>query len=400
MWVDALVDVFRSVRRVLRDDGTVWLECGDTHTSGMFTRQGRRRNVPQKPNGYAGEGWTADRSGAASAGTYGDLGRLKAKDLVLAPFLLALGLQADGWYVRQVNIWHRPNPMPESAKDRPTTAHTYVFLLSKRARYFYDGYAIRDPAANDPNAGGRQRALRRGAVDYAETLDLGGPTADRKRAMNGTKRRTVRPGVDTNGGGQGSGEMSFPLDTANARTVWSIPTEPTPFAHFATFPQALVEKCVKAGSSEHGCCSACGSPYRRVLENRTVLETGSWHDGDPEKRLTIGQRADPGLKLMGSDFYAGYSAGETAGWEPTCDCLETVAECCGQAYATGDCCGNPVPAQERPPVVPCTVLDPFMGSGTTALVARRLGRHAVGAELSAEYLSIARSRLAQLSLLA
>lgn len=368
MWVDALVDVFRSVRRVLRDDGTVWLECGDTH-------------IAYNANRAASRSLSGSADAARPRAARG-LPGLKAKDLVMAPFLLALGLQADGWYVRQVNIWHRPNPMPESAKDRPTTAHTYVFLLSKRARYFYDGYAIRDPAANDPNAGGRQRALRRGAVDYAETLDLGGPTADRKRAMNGTKRRTVRPGVDTNGGGQGSGEMSFPLDTANARTVWSIPTEPTPFAHFATFPQALVEKCIKAGSSEHGCCSACGSPYRRVLENRTVLETGSWHDGDPEKRLTIGQRADPGLKLMGSDFYNGYSAGETAGWEPTCACSE------------------PLPGQPPPPVVPCTVIDPFMGSGTTALVARRLGRHAVGAELSAEYLAIARSRLAQLSLLA
>lgn len=388
-WVDALVDVFRSVRRVLRDDGTVWLECGDTHVAYNANRAASRslsgssdgarprasRGLPGQPVRQAGS--RSERAGrkveakdevpgSNRNGTPGAPG-LKAKDLVLAPFLLALGLQADGWYVRQVNIWHKPNPMPESATDRPTTAHSYVFLLSKRARYFYDGHAIRSPAANDPKAGGRQRALARGQADYAESIDLGGPSADRKRAMNGTKRRTVREGVDTNGGGQGSGEMSFPLDTANARTVWSIPTEPTPFAHFATFPQALVERCIKAGSSERGACADCGAPWARVLEQRAP---GT--DLRPDKALDADATRN---QFGGAATMADWAPPETLAWAATCNCT-------------------------TPRTVPCTILDPFMGSGTTALVARRLGRRAVGCELSADYLQIARQRLAQLSLLA
>lgn len=181
----------------------------------------------------------------------------------------------------------------------------------------------------------------------------------------GTKRRTVRPGVDTNGGGQGNGEMGWSLTLgANARSVWTIPTQPTPFAHFATFPEALVERCVKAGTSEHGACAQCGAPWARALETREPV--GAWHDHTEDD--TKGARpALNGRRTLPP-------RPQTIGWMPTCACG----------------CGV---------VDPCTVLDPFMGSGTTALVARRLGRHAVGIELNAEYLAIAATRLQQLSLL-
>lgn len=298
-WCARLVSVFREARRVLRDDGVMWLEIGDTYAGGGGG-----------PQGQSGEMVT--RSVAVARGDRRrpehDAG-CKAKDLVGAPWMLAFALRADGWYLRSDTIWHRPNPMPESAKDRPTKAHSYVFLLSKRDRYFYDADAIREPATkgSDPEAG------------------------------------------------------------RNARSVWTIPTEATPFAHFATFPQALVERCIKAGTSEHGACSACGVPWQRVTSD-TLVRAGGGSNG---RRRDASEPDGNQRGMVGGPAMSKIS--ETTGWSASCEC--------------------------GAPVRPCVVLDPFMGSGTTALVARRLGRRALGIELSADYIAIARERLSQLSLL-
>jgi DNA modification methylase len=150
--------------------------------------------------------------------------------------MAAFALRADGWYLRRDIIWAKSNPMPESVTDRPTTAHEYVFLLTKGPRYYYDADAIREPATEVGIA--REHRAR------LTPRDVPGQTPQRRE-----KQRTVRPGIDTRGGGQGSGTMSWPADGRNKRSVWTIPTKPYPAAHFATFPPDLVEPCVLAGSA-------------------------------------------------------------------------------------------------------------------------------------------------------
>jgi len=335
-WCAALVAVFREARRVLRDDGVLWVEIGDTYASNV----GGGTDGSKTKGGVAGHVPNAWGGGSQSPVIRPD--NVKPKDLVGAPWLLAFALRADGWYLRADCIWHRPNPMPESVTDRPTKAHSYVFLLSKRARYYYDADAIREPAANDPSAGGRQRAASRGQVAPAE-YSTDDTDAGRRERLNGAQLPTM----------------------ANARTVWTIATEPTPFAHFATFPQALAERCIKAGTSEHGCCSICGAPWRRLVDVSYEATQATMRD-----RVGVDTTS---IRTARADFVPARRIPTTTGWEASCEHLGA-------------------------PVEPCTVLDPFMGSGTVALVARRLGRHAVGVELSAAYGAIAARRLQQLSL--
>lgn len=340
-WCAKLVAVMREARRVLRSDGVAWVECGDSYNS----TKGRDRYGDQGTNGntegYEGRG--IDRPLVEGC---------KVKDLVGAPWLLAFALRADGWYLRSDTIWARPNPMPESVTDRPTKAHSYVFLLAKSARYFYDADAIREPLM--------ESTLERGYT--ASKLEHG---RGQKAAANG----------DRNDVGEG---WSVPAGR-NARSVWVIPTQPTPWAHFATFPEALVERCVKAGTSDHGCCSECGAPWRRITERETVgaQATNNSRKDDPHEG-----RADGDQRRLAGQARTSI---ETTGWEPTCEC--------GTPYTYAGVVSRSVTL--RPDSVPCVVLDPFMGSGTTCLVARRLGRHSIGIELNAEYLAIAAGRLRQ-----
>ena len=198
-YVAALVAVFREVRRVLRDDGTLWLNLGDSYTTGAST-------APRASDPKA----VADLSrGVARIGTAG----LKAKDLVGIPWRVAFALQADGWYLRSDIIWAKPNPMPESVTDRPTKAHEYVFLLSKGERYFYDAEAIREASVSDHRSGN----------GYARPEQL-----------------------SRGGRGQEQGWELTPW--RNRRSVWTIATAPYPEAHFATFPPDLVKPCVMAGA--------------------------------------------------------------------------------------------------------------------------------------------------------
>lgn len=200
-YVAELVAVFREVRRVLRDDGVLWLNLGDSYAMGTKGSSGKG----DKQRSNAGT-LIEDRRWSVPSG-------LKAKDLVGIPWRVAFALQADGWYLRSDCIWHKPNPMPESVTDRPTKAHEYVFLLSKAERYFYDAKAIQETSAG-VGGGGWSR-------DYAEAQPSHG-------AM-----RLERPA-----------ETGF----RNARTVWSIATQPYSGAHFATMPEALAERCVLVGS--------------------------------------------------------------------------------------------------------------------------------------------------------
>ena len=207
-YVAELVGVFREVWRVLRDDGTLWLNLGDSYAAGGAIDPYRRTTSGKlmPPQG---------RSPVTSG--------LKPKDLVGIPWRVAFALQADRWYLRSDIIWSKPNPMPESVTDRPTCSHEYVFLLTKRERYFFDAVAVREKSA--------------GAWDSAKGFSAGG-----KRGAAGHSFFT---GAETHKTGRQTGR--------NIRSVWTIPTRSFPGSHFATFPPALVEPCVKAGTSERGC---------------------------------------------------------------------------------------------------------------------------------------------------
>ena len=207
-YVAAMVEVFRCVKDVLADDGTLWLNIG-----GSYARTG---GTDRKVSSTAQVGSTrntmeqmSDRTSKASA-----LG-LKDKDLIGIPWMLAFALRADGWFLRQDIIWHKPNPMPESVRDRCTKAHEYIFLLSKSERYFFDAEAIKEPAVTV----GDTRHLRRDK------------TADARLSPSGRER---------NGKPQ--------AETRNRRSVWTVATKPYKGAHFATFPPALIEPCILAGS--------------------------------------------------------------------------------------------------------------------------------------------------------
>ena len=213
-YVAKLVVVFREVRRVLRDDGTVWLNLGDSYCGG-----GR---------GCEGKGWEQGESKNKILPSKTPSG-LKPKDLIGIPWRVAFALQADGWYLRSDIIWSKPNPMPESVTDRPTKSHEYIFLLTKSARYFFDADAVREPMESGPSdirkmVEGRERI---GGM----VKDLDDHLAKASRYTNIGQKRSV--GDPSNG--------------RNIRTVWTIATAPYPEAHFATFPRKLVEPCILAG---------------------------------------------------------------------------------------------------------------------------------------------------------
>jgi DNA modification methylase len=229
--VAALVGVFREVRRVLRDDGTVWLNLGDSYATS-----------PGANNANL-QAWAAEnaKGGGRRAGLDPTPRRLvpdgfKPKDLLGIPWLVAFALRADGWYLRSDIIWAKPNPMPESVTDRPTKAHEYLFLLSKSPRYWYDADAIREPHGDNTHHG--------------LTMD---------RASQFKKASQI--------GGHGKGAPTIELNPAgrNKRSVWTVATQPYPGAHFATFPPKLIEPCILAGCPERA-CSVCGAPWTRIVE--------------------------------------------------------------------------------------------------------------------------------------
>jgi site-specific DNA-methyltransferase (cytosine-N4-specific) len=218
-YVAKMVDVFREVRRVLRDDGTLWLNLGDSYAGGGGYS-------PNSPSNLAGS-LSSVAAVSRVAGATKNAPFCKPKDLVGIPWMLAFALRADGWYLRSDIIWAKPNPMPESVTDRPTKAHEMLFLLSKSPRYYYNADAIRE--------GVSEASVVAGANGKGESLvlgqDLGLEYADRWDAM--TKEEQADAG-------------------RNKRSVWTIATAPYAEAHFATFPPALVEPCILAGCPEGG----------------------------------------------------------------------------------------------------------------------------------------------------
>lgn len=325
-YLDSMVAVFREVRRVLRSDGTCWLNIGDSYAGGGGYSA-------SSPSNLAGS------KQSTNAGSIKSFRPGKPKDLLMMPARLALALQADGWYIRSDIIWHKPNPMPESVTDRPTNAHEHVFLLTKSPRYYYDAEAVREEGA------GYGRGTGPGAFRSAKYVNGRSHDNDAAVPTNG------RHGHSFEGG-------------RNARNVWTIATEAYAEAHFATFPTALAERCIKAGTSERGCCSHCGAPWVRQRGDAVPVEgRGAGNGFKREARLSYADANGP----RGDETHWTPKAYPTTGWQPSCQC--------------------------DAPTTPCTVLDPFAGAGTTLLVATHLARKHIGIELNPEYVAMAEKRI-------
>jgi hypothetical protein len=384
-----MVEVMREVRRVLRDDGVLWLNLGDSYS----TASKSARDFDPKS--------AARATGSVRAIAQGE----KPLDLLGVPWREALALQADGWYLRKDIIWSKRNPMPESLNGwrwerhrvkvagglrgkeqqrsaslgrpqsdhahgsahseflpsakwsdcpgcdkcspndglvlrrgawRPTSAHEYIFQFTKSPDYFCDAQAVAEPVSGTAHARG-----------------------------GGVNPKCATPG---NGVRQNEGFSAAVADLVaerNPRSVWDLTSkafssEDGEKEHYATFPPAIAERCIKASTSERGCCSACGAPWARVLGEREAAEgRGSGNGFARDHRMSVGGRGDEEKWTP--------TAVATVGWRATCSCAA--------------------------PVAPCRVFDPFNGAGTTGLVALRLQRDYVGAEISAEYVALTKRRL-------
>lgn len=281
-FISQQVEVFREVRRVLVDEGTLWLNIGDSYAHNGAAYGSEKSTLVGRRQGT--EMGIARRKVKKGEG-------LKPKDLVGIPWMLAFALRADGWYLRDCIIWSKPNPMPESVTDRTTKAHEYIFLLSKQPKYYYDHKAIREPAAVSSI-----KRWEQNIEAQAGSMRVPGKTNGTMKAVGAPKRDKQRGHSQRHAGFNERWDQMSTAEQmsygANKRSVWTIATRPFKEAHFATFPEELPATCIKAGCPEGG-----------------------------------------------------------------------------------------------------IVLDPYMGAGTTALVARKLQRNFLGFELNSEYVAIAERRL-------
>ena len=374
-YVAKLVEVFREVRRVLRDDGTLWLNLGDSYAATGGKVQPHR----DSSGGIGNKGTRGEQGYHAAGGGFirPDTARdgLKPKDLIGIPWRVALALQADGWYLRQDIIWHKPNPMPESVRDRCTKAHEYIFLLSKSERYYWDAEAMKEPSAGRTDMGKMNRIGR------------------------------------LNEGGEWSSPEPQEKATRNRRSVWTVATKPYKGAHFATFPPDLIRPCILAGCPPKGrrcdCDEVIASPTGSGPIEDPTMQTGRAgmnrprRDDEGTRPITRREQRHEAIEMKASPHRP-----------------EMEREC-GPAFAhyirTDRSGARPLPNDIRKKYIeagwiteapPCThpieeagtVLDPFGGSGTTALVALEEGRKAVLCELNTDYIALAHKRLEGLQL--
>jgi DNA modification methylase len=274
-FVAGMVEVFREVRRILRDDGVLFLNIGDSYAGGSFAQDGIRCALPG-----------TDKNKATRHGKRGAVDGIKPKDLIGIPWLLAFALRADGWYLRQDIIWSKPNPMPESVRDRCTKAHEYLFLLSKGPRYFYDAEAIVEPATGWNGS--------RFDIGKTSTHQLERSQRWEARKASG---EPVRQGL-AGAGAVGASDVGGGLETRNKRSVWEVATQPFSEAHFATFPPALIEPCVLAGCPKGGTvldpfggAGTTGLVADRLGRDAILIELNPEYAAIAERRLT----ADAGM---------------------------------------------------------------------------------------------------------
>lgn len=315
---------------------------------------------PAKAANVVNAGSTNHRSTAVAG--------LKPKDLVGIPWQLAFALRDDGWYLRSGLPWVKRSAMPSSVTDRPCTALEFVFLLTKKPRYFFDMEAVRR----------KPSGIRGGACFGKVNLK----TVEHKTELDAQVRRVTdedNERIRAAGCAWRDTDLYFESLKAPHGMIFcgdepvGLDVNPQGFkeAHFATFPERLVAPLIKAGTSERGCCPECGKPWERVVERidtgKTQKMADGWDTGDGGHGSIHRNGREKGRKNVP------ITVQKTTGWRPACDCF----------YGPG-----------WPPAVPCAVLDPFVGSGTTGKVAVELGRHFVGIELSAEYAEMASRRIA------
>jgi len=226
-YVDAMVGLFRELRRVLADDGTLWLNIGDTYAG----ERGNKTPAPDNKNKSVASG---------SIGRFAGKKELPQKNLMGVPWRVAFGLQSDGWILRSDIIWAKPNPMPESVTDRPTKAHEYLFLLAKSPRYYYDAETIAEPVAASSVARLSQRVAEQAGSDRVPGKTNGPMRAVMPRVGGNTHR-------DVNPNHANTGDV-FDAAKVNKRTVWRVATVPFSAAHFAVYPPELIRPCILAGS--------------------------------------------------------------------------------------------------------------------------------------------------------
>ena len=260
-YVAKMVEVFHEVRRVLALDGTCWVNLGDSY-AGSWGAQSRGSFTPGNLEGASGEDYCLSARQILShpkrthTGSLKNTPGLKPKDLMGIPWRVALALQADGWYLRQDIIWHKPNPMPESVTDRCTKAHEYIFLLSKSERYYFNQSAILEPVA----AATIDRLSQPNLAEQLGSDRVPGKTNGNMKAVSRSGNKSRKPAsargvpVDTNGATNGAVAGSVPWEGSerNKRSVWTVTTKPYKGAHFATFPPDLIKPCILAGCPEGG----------------------------------------------------------------------------------------------------------------------------------------------------
>ena len=351
-FINTLVKVFREVKRVLRDDGTLWINIGDSYAS-------REKNRTEK---QAGAGSNIQGSLSSQKQSLVQKTKivdgLKQKDLVGIPWMLAFALRRDGWYLRQDIIWHKTTSMPESVTDRCTKNHEYIFLLSKSPKYYYDHVAIMQEAKNPANS------WKGSSFDKGKTGAVMDEYRNGVRKSGNKERKTGKDrGCPDNTGSNVCSNVPWEGVKANKRSVWSVTPRGFKESHFATFPPELIIDCIKAGTSEYGCCSDCGAPYVRKFSKKLVPTSKAAYNSKIDSRDIQADAKDAGSNRMKDGHKSGHiNEIETISWQRACICRNHT-------------------------VVPCRVLDCFSGAGTTPIVAQKLGRDWYAIDLNKSYIN-------------
>jgi len=354
-----MVSVFRGVHRVLRDDGILALNLGDSYTGGgggNYTK-GNKNNSGQNPSNMT------NHSG------------LPSKNLLGIPWRVALALQADGWILRSDIPWTKRSSMPESVQDRPAKALEYVFLFAKQPKYYFDMDAVKPKLSSSPHAPGNDK-LDNSRNDQNRMQKVWGSDSGR----NFRNADLWFQSVDSPHGLCGVGDELIGLDVTSGSGFAA--------SHFAVFPMALIKPFILACTSAKGCCAKCGKPYQRIVDkDRQPTRPGidskvnEFREQSAEVMKRLKLNKIPGKSAVSSattlhsvignrDPLRHCTSTKTIGWEPGCKCNA----------------GDPVP---------CTVLDPFSGAATTGLVCQRTGRNYIGIELNEKYIEMSMKRLKQ-----
>ncbi len=337
MFIAHMVQAFAEVHRVLRDDGTLWLNMGD-----CYAAHGRMVDDVEPSKAYP--------KPYKNGPSIGRVAGYKPKDLIGIPWMLAFALRSWGWYLRAEIVWakgvsfcdaYAGSVMPESVQDRPTRSHEQVFLLTKQKSYFYDAEAVREAAS--------------------------GTAHSRGNGLN-PKALVNAPGSGVKQNSSFSAAVNELVNSRNLRTVWTISPKPFTEAHFATFPPDLVIPCIKAGTSENGVCAVCGAPWRRLVEKEPIPEDVRADFAAARERSAEDHGRTDGFTTRRPNFQRG--RGETT-WEPTCSCGADV--------------------------VPAVVMDCFSGAGTVGAVCAGLQRRYLGVEINPAYIEIAERRIASVA---